>query len=305
MEQRLSWADKNHGGENAVASQSSIPLQPCSLRRALRSCSLRPQRSPRTRPSISSSRIGCRRRIRCKRRCRNGAPRSRRHQTARSSSRFIRRNSSARRSTITTWRATASRISTYVNPGYQPGRFPIICGRRTAVPRRRRQGRHPRDRCLVPEIRGDRDEGREVLLLLHPRSADLALQQEEDRGAVRHQGNEGPAVTGHGCRLGHAAWRHQRAGQRDRGARRAGEGRRGSGDFPVGLGAAARRRQGHEVPHGRAAPHRHVPVADEPQDLQRHVGGAEEGDRRPLHHRMGRQVRRSVGGRSSVPASRR
>ena len=37
-----------------------------------------------------------------------------------------RRSSSARRSTITTWRATASPTSTYVNPGYQPGRFPII-----------------------------------------------------------------------------------------------------------------------------------------------------------------------------------
>ena len=30
-------------------------------------------------------------------------------------------------------------------------------------------------------------------------------------------------------------------------------------------------------------------------DLRPHVGGAEEGDRRPLHHRMGRQVRRAVG----------
>ena len=33
-----------------------------------------------------------------------------------------------------------------------------------------------------------------------------------------------------------------------------------------------------------------------PQHLRRHVAGAEEGDRRPLHHRMGRQIRRSVGG---------
>ena len=48
--------------------------------------------------------------------------------------------------------------------------------RRTAVPGRRRQGRHPRDRRLVSQIRGDRDEGREVLLLLHPRSADLAFE---------------------------------------------------------------------------------------------------------------------------------
>ncbi len=40
---------------------------------------------------------------------------------------------------------------------------------------------------------------------------------------------------------------------------------------------------------------RDVPVADEPEDLRRHVGGAEEGDRRSLHDRMGRQVRRPVG----------
>ena len=35
-------------------------------------------------------------------------------------------SSSARRSTTTTWRAMASPTSTYINPGYQPGRFPII-----------------------------------------------------------------------------------------------------------------------------------------------------------------------------------
>ena len=32
----------------------------------------------------------------------------------------------------------------YVNPGYQPGRFPIIAGRRAAVPDRQRQGRSAR-----------------------------------------------------------------------------------------------------------------------------------------------------------------
>ena len=37
-----------------------------------------------------------------------------------------RRSSSARRSTITTWRATASPTSPTSIPGYQPGRFPII-----------------------------------------------------------------------------------------------------------------------------------------------------------------------------------
>ena len=42
-----------------------------------------------------------------------------------------------------------------------------------------------------------------------------------------------------------------------------------------------------------------------PQDLRRHVAGAEEGDRRPLHHRMGRRSSPIRGRISSTPASRR
>ena len=55
----------------------------------------------------------------------------------------------------------------YVNPGYEPGRFPDHRGRRNPVPDRRRARRHPRGRHLVSQVRADRDEGREVLLLLH------------------------------------------------------------------------------------------------------------------------------------------
>ena len=160
--------------------------------------------------------------------------------------------------------------------------------RRVAVPGRRRQGRHPRGRRLVSQICADRDEGREVLLLLHSRSDRVAFKQEEDHGAGRHQGHEGAALAGDDRGLGDAARRHQRAGQRDRGPGRAGEGRGGGRHLPLGFGAAARRRQGHEVPHGRAARDRHVPVAHEPAHLRRHVARAEESDRRPLHHRMGR-----------------
>ena len=65
--------------------------------------------------------------------------------------------------------------------------------------------------------------------------------------------------------------------------------------FPWGSVPLLGRRQGHQVRHGRGDFDHHVPVGDEPEDLRRHVAGAEEGDRRPLHHRMGRQVRRSVG----------
>ena len=41
---------------------------------------------------------------------------------------------------------------------------------------------------------------------------------------------------------------------------------------------------------GRRLSQRHVPVDRQSEDLQRHVGGAEEGDRRPLHVRLGRQA---------------
>ena len=72
---------------------------------------------------------------------------------------------------------------TYVNPGYQPGRFPIIAAGELPFLDRRRPRRHPRDRRMVPQIRGERDERREILLLVHPRSADLAFQNQEDRCA--------------------------------------------------------------------------------------------------------------------------
>ena len=60
--------------------------------------------------------------------------------------------------------------------------------------------------------------------------------------------------------------------------------------FPVGLDPAVRHRQGHEVPHGRAALRHDLRLGDEQGELRWDVGGAEEGDRRPLHQRMGRRV---------------
>ena len=74
----------------------------------------------RTRPSTSRCRTGCRRRFPCIRRSRNGAPTSRRPLAARSNTRCFRRSSSARRSTITTWRATASPISLTSIPAISP-----------------------------------------------------------------------------------------------------------------------------------------------------------------------------------------
>ena len=124
-------------------------------------------------------------------------------------------HSSAKPSTITTWRGRHRRF--YLRQSRLSARpLPDHCSRRTTVPGRRLAWRYPRDRRLVSQIRRRRDERRQVLLLLHPRPADLAFQEQEDRGADRHQGREGPAVAVDRCRMGDIAWRHQRAGQRHR-----------------------------------------------------------------------------------------
>ncbi len=63
---------------------------------------------------------------------------------------------------------------TYVNPGYQPGRFPIIGA-----------GELPFDgaRRLVSEICREGDEGRQVLPGLHPFALVVPLAYQEDNGA--------------------------------------------------------------------------------------------------------------------------
>jgi hypothetical protein len=61
---------------------------------------------------------------------------------------------------------------TYINPGYQPGRFPIG-----------RQGRLDGARRLVPEICREGDEGRQVLPGLHPFALVVPLADQEDRGS--------------------------------------------------------------------------------------------------------------------------
>ena len=50
--------------------------------------------------------------------------------------------------------AMASPDLTYINPGYQPGRFPIIGAGELPFPDDQRQGRHPGAGRLVSQIRG-------------------------------------------------------------------------------------------------------------------------------------------------------
>jgi len=119
-----------------------------------------------TRPSSSSFRIGCRPPIRCRRRWSNGAPR--REASNGTINRRCSRPAVGQGSIITTWRGTASPTSTMsIRATARPLSHHLR--RRVAVPRRRRQGASA-GRHLVSQIRAERDEGREILLLLHPRS---------------------------------------------------------------------------------------------------------------------------------------
>ena len=52
---------------------------------------------------------------------------------------------------------------TYINPGYQPGRFPIIGAGELAIPDVGRQGRLDGARRMVSQICRQGDEGRQVL----------------------------------------------------------------------------------------------------------------------------------------------
>ena len=134
----------------------------------------------------------------------------------------------------------------YVNPGYQPGRFPIIAaGDLPFTFANARTGRCG-DRRVVSRIRRARDAGREILFRLHPRSGDAAHEAPR-RGAGRHQGHDAAPRRRHDRHLGDAAGRDQRAGVRPRFARPAGA-RGGTGHLlPVGIDDPVRHRQGDEV----------------------------------------------------------
>ena len=145
----------------------------------------------------------------------------------------------------------------YVNPGYQPGRFPVIAARRAAVPVRQRQGRLGGDRRLVPAIRGQGDEGRAFLLRLRARSRHLPQRTRRSSSPTDIKGLKVRPATQHDRPDGDPAGRHQRAGLGARGARRARARRRRRDHVSVGLDRAVRHRQGREVPHGRGALRHH------------------------------------------------
>ena len=86
---------------------------------------------------------------------------------------------------------------TYINPGYQPGRFPIIAAGELPFLISDAKGGTRGTRRLVSQIRGQGDEGRQVLPRLHPRPELVPFERKEDRGARRHQGHEDPPGARH------------------------------------------------------------------------------------------------------------
>ena len=135
---------------------------------------------------------------------------------------------------------------TYVNPGYQPGRFPMIAvGQIPFTFADADKGTAALDTWYRKHA-AHRDEGHAFLLRLHPRSRRLSRPKKvvvpEDIKGMKirpAQSTIGQMVTDAG--------RHQRAGLGARGARRAGARRGRRHLLPVGLDVPVRPRQGHQV----------------------------------------------------------
>ena len=99
----------------------------CVYAAALPRC-LAPRAPPtlRKRPSNSNCRIGCRRRTRCRRRWKTGAPRSRKHSGGTLHYKVYPAQQLGKAFDHYDMARDGIADLTYINPGYQPGRFPII-----------------------------------------------------------------------------------------------------------------------------------------------------------------------------------
>ena len=222
----------------------------------------------RTRPSSSSSRIGCRRRIRCTRASRNGPNRSRRPRAARSSHKIYPAEQLGKAFDHYDMARDGIADMTYINPGYQPGRFPIIgAGELPFLMANAKGGSSAIDAWYRKYAAAEMKDVKFCLAFVHDPGS-FHSRTKKIVGARRHQGHEDQAGARHHGGLDDAARRHQRAGGGAAGARRDRQGRRRRGDVPVGLGRAVRRRQGDEVSHGGAALRHHVRLHDEQGHLR-------------------------------------
>ena len=101
---------------------------------------------------------------------------------------------------------------TYINPGYQPGRFPIIAaGELPFLMSNAKGGSIALDAWYRKYAAKEMKDVKFCLAFVHDPGAIHSVKQ-EDHGAGRHQGHEDQAGAGHHRRTGHAARRHQRAG---------------------------------------------------------------------------------------------
>ena len=102
---------------------------------------------------------------------------------------------------------------TYINPGYQPGRFPIIAA--GELPFMIGDAKVGTGRSTTGIANTSPSEMKDVkycfAFILRSRRA--SFQDQEDRGAGRPQGNEDPPVARHHGGLDALARRHQRAGR--------------------------------------------------------------------------------------------
>ena len=171
-------------------------------------------------------------------------------------------SSSASRSTVTTWRATASATSLTSDPAISPAAS--RCSPPADLPFlfANTEGGSGGLDAMVPQIRRQGDEGRRVLLRLRPRAQLVPFERQEDRGAGD--------IKGMKIRPAHATMATfvtplsstnvpSSAPKSAMSSRRHGR----CGHLAMGFNYAVRHRQGHEVPHGRATLHHELGLGDE------------------------------------------
>ena len=177
---------------------------------------------------------------------------------------------------------------TYINPGYQPGRFPIIgAGELPFLMSNAKGGSQALDAWYRKYAAQEMKDVKFCLAFVHDPGAFHSRTKKivvpDDIKGMKIRPAHATMAT-----FDDAAWRHQRAGVGAGSSRRARKRCRRCGDLPVGLGRAVRNRQGHEVSHGRAALRDDLRLRLQQGQVRRDVGRAEEGDRRSLHAANGR-----------------
>ena len=185
---------------------------------------------------------------------------------------------------------------TYVNPGYQPGRFPIIAAGQLAVHVRRRQEGHAGARRVVSQICADRDEGHQVSA---SRSFMIPARCTARRRSWCPDDLKGIKVRPAQSTIGEdgqAARRHQRAGLGAGSARRD-RARRGRRDhLPLGFDVPVRHRQGRRNITWTCRSITTLFTYNINLDKYNSMSPAQKKvDRRPLHAGMGGEGHRSLG----------